>query len=207
MKRILSTLFIGISALGFSQVSFAGKANLLIPTSSASWKNLKDAATTAYETKGENSTGFNAGFSFKFDTPTSFFIMPEIYYTNFKNTVVEAESKTELEAKTSRIDVPVLLGLNVAGKNLGIYAGPVASFNVNSETTFGEFQEKAGKEFTVGYQFGAQAKISKLIITARYEGAFNEDEREYIDTTVGEDNTIRYDNRPSFFILGLGYEF
>ncbi len=207
MKKLITTAFVGMSSLAFSQISFAGKANLLIPTSSASWKNLKTAATQAYESKGDNSAGFNVGLSLRVDTPTAFFVMPEIYYTNFKNSVTDENSRTELEAKTSRIDVPVLLGYSVLGKTLGLYAGPVASFNVNADTTFGEFTEKATKDFTVGYQIGAQAQVSKIIFTARYEGAFSKDERNFIGTVAGDNYTVNYDNRPSFFILGLGYEF
>lgn len=207
MKKILNTVFICLSATAFAQISFAGKANLLVPTSNASWKNLKTAATETYQSKGDNSAGFNAGFSLRFDTPTAFFVMPEIYYTNFKNSVTEQNSGTELEAKTSRVDVPVLLGYNVLGKTLGLYLGPVASFNINADTTFGEFKEKATKDFTVGYQIGAQAQISKIIFTARYEGAFSKDERNFIGTVAEDNYTVNYDNRPSFFILGLGYEF
>ena len=65
--------------------------------------------------------------------------------------------------------------------------------------------ENAKNEFTVGYQFGAQVQFQKLIVNARYEGAFTEDQRNFINTTTNE--TIRYDSRPGLFIVGLGYEF
>ena len=59
MKKLISAAFIGFSVFASAQISLAGKANVLIPTSSASWKNLKTAATNAVEQKGKNITGFN----------------------------------------------------------------------------------------------------------------------------------------------------
>ena len=65
--------------------------------------------------------------------------------------------------------------------------------------------ENAKNEFTAGFQIGVQFQIKKLIFTGRYEGAFTEDQREFINNNSGQ--TIRYDNRPSLFIAGVGYEF
>ncbi|WP_245168907.1 hypothetical protein [Chryseobacterium sp. RR2-3-20] len=73
MKKWISAAFIGLSIMASAQISLAGKANVLIPTSSASWKNLKTAATNAVEQKGKNITGFNVGLSLKIDLPSSLF--------------------------------------------------------------------------------------------------------------------------------------
>ena len=109
------------------------------------------------------------------------------------------------EAKSNRIDVPVLVGYKLLGDNLGVFIGPVASYNVSTDNKFADFKENATKDFTVGYQFGAQVQLQKLIVTAKYEGAFTEDQRDFINTNTNE--TIRYDSRPSLFMVGLGYEF
>jgi len=208
MKRILNVLMICLGVSAAAQISVAGKANLLIPTSSPSWSNFKDAVNTTIDEKGKNNVGFNVGLSLKIDTPTSFFIMPEIYYTNFKNTFTEETTKTEIEAKNSRIDVPVLLGTNLLGDLLSAYIGPVASFNLAKDEDFGNFEQRvSGKDFTVGYQLGLQSEISKLIISARYEGAFSKDQRKFINTVAGSNQEIEYDNRSSLFMLGLGYKF
>lgn len=89
MKKIISTVLITISSLSFAQISFAAKANLLIPTSSASWENFTTAIGDTWESQGKNNTGFNVGLSMKISTPTSFFVMPELYYTSFKNEVTD----------------------------------------------------------------------------------------------------------------------
>jgi len=212
MKKIFNTLLVCCSVFASAQISFAGKANVLIPTSSASWKNLKSAVTTASEQNGKNITGFNVGLSMKISTPASFYVMPEIYYTNFSNEVTvtnDADSKnTTLKAKSNRIDVPVLLGYNLLGDMLSAYVGPVASFNLSKDDNFDSFvQSVNAKDFTMGYQFGLQSELKSLIISAKYEGAFSKDQRKFINSVNSSDQEIVYDNRPSLFMLGLGYKF
>ncbi len=204
MKKLISTLAIFIGILAYSQITTGIRANALFNTSSASWNNFKGTLNGEKE-----STGFNLGLAFKFDFPVSgWFVMPEIYYTSIKN---EAEGNTttegvvDIEAKSNRIDVPVLLGHNLIFGKLAAFVGPVASFNLSTNNTFKNFKENATKEFTMGYQFGAQATLSKFVVNARYEGAFSKDTRKFIHAVSGEE--IRYDNRPSMFILGIGYNF
>jgi len=204
MKKILSTVLIGASLLSTAQVTFAGKANLLFKTDSPSWQNIKNSAVSAYDQSGKNNVGFNVGLSAKIDLPASLFVMPEIYYTTFKNEFQVPETSTTIEAKSNRVDVPVLLGYRLLGDNLGVFIGPVASYNLSSDNQYKDFKENALKDFTLGYQFGAQVQIQKLILNAKYEGAFTEDQREFINSTNNE--VIRYDSRPSLFMVGIGYQ-
>lgn len=212
MNKFFSIVLIGASVLTSAQISFAAKANVMIPTSSASWKNLKTAANNAVEQKGKNITGFNAGLSMKVNLPAALYVMPEIYYSNFNNevTVVNdlSSEQTTIKAKSSRIDIPVLLGYNLLGDLLSAYAGPVASINLTKDENFDKFVQRVNaKEFTVGYQIGLQSEISKLIISAKYEGAFSSDQRKFVNTVAGSNQQIDYDNRSSLFMLGLGYKF
>ena len=205
MNKFFSIVLIGASVLTSAQIKFAGKANLLFKTDSPSWENIKGSAVGAYNEAGKNNVGFNVGLSAKVNLPASFFLMPEIYYTTFKTEFDVPVSNVTLEAKSNRVDVPVLVGYKILGDNLGIFAGPVASYNLSSDNQFADFKENATKDFTVGYQFGAQVQLQKLIVSAKYEGAFTEDQRDFINTNTNE--TIRYDSRPSLFMVGLGYEF
>lgn len=212
MKKLISAALIGLSVFASAQISLAAKANAVIPTSSASWKNLKSAATNAVEQKGKNITGFNVGLSLKIDLPTALYLMPEIYYTNFSNEVTVQNdvnaAQTTIKAKNSRVDIPVLVGVNVLGNLLSAYAGPVGSFNLAKSDNFDNFVQKVdAKEFTVGYQLGVQSEIKKLILSARYEGAFSKDQRKFINNVAGSSQEINYDNRSSLFLLGLGYKF
>jgi len=212
MKKNLSIALLAISIMGSAQISLAAKANVLIPTSSATWKNLKTASLTALNENGKNIVGFNAGLSMKVSLPTALYVMPEIYYTNFSNEVTLEndinKTQTVIKAKTSRVDVPVLLGYNLLGDLLSAYVGPVASFNLSKDENYDSFSQKvSAKEFTLGYQLGVQSEIKKLILSAKYEGAFSKDQRKFVNTVAGSNQQINYDNRASVFMLGLGYKF
>lgn len=212
MKKLISAVLIGFSVFASAQISLAAKANVAIPTSSASWKNFKTAASNTVEQKGKNITGFNVGLSLKIDLPTALYLMPEIYYTNFSNEVTVQNdvnsAQTTIKAKNSRVDIPVLVGVNVLGNLLSAYAGPVGSFNLAKSDDFDNFVQKVdAKEFTVGYQLGVQSEIKKIILSARYEGAFSKDQRKFINNVAGSNQEIDYDNRSSLFLLGVGYKF
>lgn len=207
MVKIFSIALIALSSAAFGQIKLAAKANVIFQTSSASWKDISGTVANAYDRDGKNAAGFNVGLSAKIDLPTSLFLMPEIYYTTFKNEFNEPNTNVTLEAKYNRVDVPVLVGYKILGDTFGVFVGPVASYNLSKDNQFNDFQENATKEFTVGYQFGAQVQYQKIIINARYEGAFSEDQRRFVSNVAGNQTTVRYDNRPSFVSLGLGYEF
>ena len=93
------------------------------------------------------------------------------------------------------------------GETLSAFVGPVFTVNTSKDNKFENFTESETKDFGVGYQFGANVTLKKFVINARYEGAFSKDERKFISSVAGSDAQINYDNRPSFFILGLGYNF
>ncbi len=208
MKKTISLALIAFSVTAFAQVSVSGRANMLFPTSNPTWENISNSAVDAYESEGKNSVGYNFGVSVKVDLPTSLFIQPELYYSTFKNELTDPVTNTTIEAKSNRVDLPVLVGTNVLGESLGVFVGPVASYNLSTDNQYNDFRENAKDNFTVGYQFGAQAKISNFILNARYEGAFTNDQREFINNNVsGETYTVKYDNRPSLLILGVGYTF
>lgn len=202
-KKLISTLAIFLGIMAYSQVTVGLRANALFNTSSASWKELKGTFNNAIDSKGDNTSGFNAGLAFKIGSPIGgWFVMPEIYYTNFKskNTI----EGVEVEAKSDRLDIPVMVGHNFLLGKLAAFVGPVASYNLSANKNKNTFVEDAKNEFTVGYQFGAQATLSKFVVNARYEGAFSKDTRIF-KSVAGQE--IRYDNRPSMFILGIGYNF
>lgn len=193
------------SVFASAQIAVAAKANLLFPTDKPTWENVKAGAEEAFESNGKSNVGFNAGLSVKINLASGLFVMPELYYTSFKNEITDPLTNTTLEAKSNRADLPVLLGYNLLGDTAGIFAGPVASYNLSTENQYNDFIENAENNFTVGYQFGAQVKIQNIIITGRYEGSFTKDQRDFINKNT--DAVIRYDNRPSMLLAGVGYQF
>ena len=205
MTKIFSIVLLAASFSSFAQVKLSAKTNLLFKTDKPTWESIKGSAVTPYNESGKNNVGFNVGLSAKVNLPASLFLMPEIYYTTFKTDFEVPNTNTNIEVKSNRVDLPVLVGYNVLGDNLGLFIGPVASYNLSKDNQFNDFKENATKEFTLGYQFGAQVQIQKLIINGRYEGAFTKDQRDFINNNTNE--TIRYDSRPSLFMVGLGYQF
>lgn len=208
IKKIISTVLVSASLMSFAQVTFGVKANMLYQSDKPTWTNIQNGATTVYNDKGKNSVGYNAGISLKVDTPLGIFIQPELYYTTFSKELTDTATNTTIKIKNNRADLPVLVGYNVLGKTLGIYAGPVASYNLSTDNQYNDFKENATKQFTLGYQFGAQLTVSKLVVSARYEGAFSKDQREFINTNASSVvDEIRYDSRPSLLLFGLGLNF
>lgn len=204
-KKLISALLVSASLMSFSQVTFGVKANLLYKTEKPTWTNIKNTTNTVVVDQGKNSAGFNIGLSAKIDTPFGIFVQPELYYTTFSSKYTDPNTETTIEVKNNRADLPVLLGYNILGKTLGIYAGPVASYNLSTDNQWKDFKENATKQFTVGYQFGAQLTLSKLVLSGRYEGAFSNDNRRYINAVTNQE--VRYDSRQSLLLFGLGYNF
>lgn len=204
-KKSALLLLCLVPAIAFSQVSASMKAHLLFPTDSGKWSDVSSTATNAYTTQGKDKMGFNVGLSVKVKLMKILFIMPEVYYTSIEETFKEPLSQTTLRAQTNRVDIPVLVGLNMLGDNFAIFGGPVASYNLAKENKYEDFRENAESGFTAGYQFGAEIRIRKLILSGRYEGAVSEKHRYYINDI--SNRTIRYDNRGSMFLAGIGYKF
>lgn len=208
MKKIFSIILAGTALFATAQVKLAAKGNLLFKTDKPTWQAIVNTSTNAYGESGKNNVGFNFGLSAKVDLPaTSFFVMPEIYYTTFKSEFDVPRQNVTLEIKSNRIDVPVLLGYDFFGDMLGIFAGPVASYNFDKNDQFKDFTEDTKNKFLMGYQFGAQVQLLKIIFNARYEGAFSTDQRDFINKTNTGNYVVRYDSRPSMLIFGVGYQF
>ena len=208
MKKLICGAMMLVGTMAFSQVTFGVRANMLFNTSSAKWSDITSTASSAWENSGKNNSGYKFGLSAKFNLPiTSLFLMPEIYYTSIKNTIEisDAGRNVELEAKNNRVDVPILIGTNLLGETISGFVGPVFSYNLAKENTFQDFKENATKDFSAGYQIGANAKFQNFVINARYEGAFSSDTRTFINKVSNKEYS--YDNRSSFFIVGLGYNF
>lgn len=204
MKKLILSLVIAGASITQAQINVEAKANVLFNAKSASWKELKGSATEAFKTKGDNSVGYNVGLGARIELPvTDLFVMPELYYTHFKNSVTI--DGVDIDAKSNRIDIPVMVGYQFLGNMVSAFVGPVASFNLEKDGRFNDFIESGKDDFSLGYQLGANVKISKLLINARYESAFSKDQRSFINKVTNTE--LRYDNRANFFILGLGYQF
>ena len=205
MKKIFSISLVAFSIFASAQMSLAAKFNVLFPAGNASWKGISTAGNQIWEAKGKNNVGFNVGLSLKMDFVSNWFLMPELYYTSIKS---EATAYNQnFAAKNHTIDIPVLLGYNFMDKKVGVYAGPVGSFHLSKDNTYNDFKERfKSKDYALGYQVGAQFMVKKFIFSARYQGAFEANERIYDDTSTAQ--TVTYsDKKRGYVFAGLGYKF
>ena len=145
---------------------------------------------------GENKTGFHAGFFGQFEV-LGIFIRPELVYTELNT------EYSNFDYKLSKIDAPVLLGLNVLGP-LNIKAGPAFQYILkneleNTNLSIGDVD----KDISVGYQLGLGLDLGRLGFDLRYEGAFQENQA--IGGDLAADSGFTIDSRPSQWILSLAY--
>lgn len=131
-----------------------------------------------------------------------FFVQPEILYTQtkaqFSFDEMGSSSSSEYESSFNRLDVPIMVGFKLFNL-LRLQAGPIASFDVNSELkdAGNDVSNADFKKSTIGYQAGLGLDIGNLIIDAKYESSLGN-----ISDNVGNFET---DHRLNQWILSLGF--
>ncbi|MCG9973056.1 outer membrane beta-barrel protein [Christiangramia crocea] len=145
---------------------------------------------------GDNKAGFHAGIFAQFEI-IGIFLQPELMYTELNT------EYSEFDYKVSKLDAPVLLGLNILGP-LNIKAGPSFQYILKNELEKTELEiGDVENDITVGYQLGAGLDLGRLGFDVRYEGAFTENTAFGLNETAQENFSI--DSRPSQWILSLSY--
>lgn len=197
MKKLmfLAMLLLGVGA--FAQEASFGIKGGFNYGATGDYESFSQFTSDASQiVKGKEKAGFHAGLYGQFGV-AGIFLRPELLYTEL-NTEYQ-----DFNYKLKKIDVPVLVGVNVLGP-LNIKAGPSLQYILKNELEDTSFKiGDVDKKTTVGYQLGIGLDFGRLGFDARYEGAFSEND------AFGEmatDNNFRIDSRPSQFILSLAYE-
>ncbi len=167
MRRIvLSALFIALSFSAFSQVlpsfqfGLKGGANL-------------SKLSTENTFSSENKAGYYAGLWTRIGA-AGIHLQPELYLSG-KHTTLKATNGEENKVTFTSLDVPVLVGTKIGAAGIGIRlnTGPLVSFVLDKEQSFGD---AAGdvfkgnfKDQSFAWQFGAGLDVGKLGIDLRYE--------------------------------------
>lgn len=124
--------------------------------------------------------GFEAG-AFVRVKIKKFYLQPELYYST-KGGILK-DSLFEQEIQLNTLNVPVLFGYTVIGKdafNFRVFAGPIASFVVNKTIKLNgdeladDIADKSLKDAILGAQFGAGVDILMFTLDVRYEVGFND---------------------------------
>ena len=119
-------------------------------------------------------------------------VRPELIYSQNKFSLEGIDGSV----KMNKIDLPLLLELRFLGV-LTLHVGPTFNIMTNTSGT-SEGAQWDIKRPTIGYAAGAEVRLWKISISARYNGAF--DKSEVLGYTTGE-------NKISTVQLGLGFNF
>lgn len=152
----------------------------------------------------DNHIGFQAGFFGRINI-IKFYIQPEILFTqiNANLNIHSTDNRYKsVKYQLHRLDVPFPLGVKLG--SFRIYAGPVASFNLNSAATMFNDVYKQGSWSLLG---GVGINFWKMDIELKYEGALTEYATEASVEIGDEVHFVPLDVRNSQFILSLGYKF
>lgn len=150
-----------------------------------------DIKSLADNVKFDSNTGWFAGLQSEL-TWGMFGVRPELIFSHNNFDIKGLDSKMKL----SKLDLPLLAQLKFFGI-LAIQAGP--TFNLMTSTGGSKDDVKWSLERpTVGYAVGAEVRLWKLAVSARYNGAFKESE--VMGFTTGS-------NKISTLQLGLGFYF
>ncbi len=151
-----------------------------------------DSAENAIQSPDRN-VGYHLGLYGKLGG--KLYLRPELVYTS------TTSGYDEGDLKLNKLDVPVLVGLNVIGP-LNVFAGPAFQYILNSKFD-GVTIDNIENDLTVGLNIGAGISFGKFGLDVRYERGFSENELDFIDTNIGNLNGDRVDTRPDQIILSL----
>jgi len=190
-KIILSAILLCSGLTGFSQVLPSFQLGLKAGT------NLSKLSTEN-TFSSDNRAGYYAGLWARIGA-AGIHLQPELYLSG-KNTTLKDANGLENKIKFTSLDIPVLVGTKIGAAGIGVRlnTGPVVSFILDDEQSFGQ---AAGSAFSgdfkgqnIAWQFGAGLDVSKLGIDVRFEQGISK---------IGK-GTYN-ETRLSLFTVGLAY--
>jgi hypothetical protein len=193
-KRTVLFAFAFLATIMFmnAQSDFGIKAGLSYNSNG----DLKEI-TDIYNHGGEGKSGFNIGFYGKINLG-AIYVRPELVYTKTTSEYILNTGNTE-DYKLSKIDAPVLVGINLIGP-LNVFAGPAFQYILDNELDGIDISD-VKNEFSVGVNIGASVEFGRIGIDIRYERGLSENEANW--TNAGE--TFTLDSRPEQIIFSLSY--
>lgn len=201
MRKVVAIVFLLFSGVSVkAQLEVGLKATLM--QSDIGLADLESVNVS--EVTINNKLGFKAGLTSRV-TILKFYIQPEFVFTQF-NAEINATNTDGLEQNNyyllHRFDVPILAGVKLS--DFRFYAGPVASFNLNSATPmFGETWQKGSWNFLAGVGYA----IKKFELGVFYEWATENYAERAIITIGNEVYDVPLTVKNSNFGFSLGYFF
>ena len=152
----------------------------------------------------DNHVGYHFGFFARINI-IKFYLQPEVLFTEINadiNIHGVNNRQNSVGYKLHRLDVPFPLGIKLG--SFRIYAGPVASFNLNSAAEMFNDVYKQGSWSLMG---GVGINFWKMDVELKYEGALTEYASEASIKLGDEVHQVPLDVRNSLFVLSIGYKF
>lgn len=198
MKNVLFIFFLIATTSAFAQSGFGVKGGLnYADNGKMELNDLTDTGEDILQRNGERKTGYHLGVFYRASIG-GFYLKPELLYTRTKSSYdYNAESK---EYAISKIDLPLLLGMNILGP-VHIFAGPSFQYLLENDLQ-GISLEEVEKDFTIGAQLGLGIQLGGVGVDVRYERGLTENQAEVLDLNNPE-GVRRIDTRPSQFIVSL----
>lgn len=192
MKKTIFVAFMALSglyAMAQGDSSFGIKGGLNYSANGDYFESASDVAENP-----DRNIGYHIGFFGKIGA-AKVYVRPELVFTKTKSDYQNSEFDM------SKLDVPVLLGINIVGP-LHVFAGP--AFQYILDTKFDGIKiDDVENDFTVGMNIGAGVNFGKLGVDLRYERGFSNNEATFINTDITAVGPSRIDTRPDQLILSL----
>lgn len=188
-NSLLCLVFLFATVSCFAQ--FGVKAGLNF-NSNGELREVVTVGENILESSGDAKIGYHVGAYYNIDLG-KLYLRPEVVYT---------KTKSEYQSNAydmSKIDVPVLLGLDVIGP-LSVFAGPAFQYTLDNDFENATISD-VENDITVGFNFGAMVKIGNVGLDVRYERGFTQNEASILDSNNVQIGTL--DSRPSQIIFSL----
>ncbi len=128
------------------------------------------------------------------------YVQPELVYTSTSSdySFKVAGDDQSGTYNMQRLDLPIPVGIKLGPA--AIFAGPVASFHLNSPD---DIFNDSYKQATWGYQIGAGVKLFGFLAEVKYEGPFSD----YAQGAEVAGEYVDLDTRQNMWIISVGYFF
>lgn len=197
MKNILFILVFLVSSAVMAQSGFGIKGGLNYgDNGEIAFQDVSNAGEDVLQ-GGDNKMGYHLGIFYRAGG-SGFFIKPELVYTQTKSSY--SFNSTTANYEISKIDLPILIGINVLGP-VEVFAGPSLQYILDNKfegIELGDVEE----EFTIGAHLGAGIQLGGIGVDVRYERGLKENEATVLNLNNPE-GLQRVDSRPSQIIFSL----
>lgn len=173
MKKLILTLITITAAFTFASAQIIPSFQLGIK-GGLNLASLSSSAGSTFNTS--NRAGYLGGLWARVGA-LGFNFQPELYVTG-KNIQI-TDNGTEVNAKFTSIDVPLLFGGKIGAFGFGgrFYTGPLVSFAINKNQSFGSAVGNATsfdyKDQNYAWVFGAGIDIKNISVDLRYEAGLS----------------------------------